>query len=122
MIILTASESDENSNLDNRFARCKFFAVYDEEKNSYSFYENNTENVAHGAGPQAVQKILKLGSNVLITGNIGPKAMDVLQSSKISVFQGLAEKSIKENIQAYKDGLLEQINTSIKGTYSPKNY
>ncbi len=112
MVIVTSSENNENSKLDSRFARCKFFAVHNQERDSFTFYENELINASHGAGPQAVQKIVKLGGDVLITGNVGPNALNILQSSKIEVFRGSPEKSIRENVEDYKNGLLEQIDAS----------
>jgi predicted Fe-Mo cluster-binding NifX family protein len=69
--------------------------------------ENDTSSMEHGAGLQAVKKIVDSGANIVITGNgAGQKVLDVLKMSDIQFFIG-ANGTLKEAYEAYKNGKLE---------------
>ena len=114
-IALTVTEKSENAKVDPRFGRCAAFYVYDEETGEKKFIDNTQNlNAAQGAGIQASQNILKENINVLITGNVGPKAFSLLQGSNVKVYVGAAGLSIEDAIKNFKDGKLEETTGATK--------
>ncbi len=74
---------------DPRFGRCAGFVVYDTASRTSSFLDNSEQqNMTQGAGIQAVQMISVAGVDVLISGQLGPKALQVMGQAKIQFFTG----------------------------------
>ncbi|HNS35634.1 MAG TPA: NifB/NifX family molybdenum-iron cluster-binding protein, partial [Mesotoga sp.] len=59
-IAIPVKEKSINSIPDDRFARAKFFLLYDPETGSEEYVEPDN-SVAHGAGPMAVNMLTKQG-------------------------------------------------------------
>ena len=86
-IVITAATAGALGLMDGRFGRAPYFLMYDTRDNSWTPHEN-AQNAAleHGAGIQAAQAIEKMGAQVLISGQVGPKALQVLRVSGIKVY------------------------------------
>jgi len=108
-IALTTKGTEWDSMMDPRFGRTEFILIYDDEKKELSHYDNRAvESMAHGAGPQTAQKLFELDPDVLITGNgPGGNAAAVLKNSRVKVFIGAGDKTVKEALDAYKNNLLK---------------
>ncbi len=107
-IAVTAQGSDQKAMLDPRFGRTKYFVVFNDESNAYDVIDNsNVDQVAHGAGPLAVQMIADAAIDVVITGNgPGGNAARGLQTAGIQVYLCKEEKTVEEAIEAFKKGEL----------------
>jgi predicted Fe-Mo cluster-binding NifX family protein len=109
MKILISSKGNQiDSNADNRFARAECFVVYNTDSKEYTFIDNNAKDGAHGAGPKAAQIVIDLNIDVLITGNLGPRALAVIENTNIKSYR-INGNTIEENIKNYLDGKLEEI-------------
>lgn len=85
-VAFSATGSDLNSNLDQRFGRAQQFIIIDTETNAASILENTQNlNAAQGAGIQAAQNVINAGAHAVVTGNCGPKAFQVLQAAGIKI-------------------------------------
>ncbi len=103
-IVITAENNSKDSNVDPRFGRAPFFAIYETDDESISFISNDQNlNASSGAGIQSAQNVAKLGAKVLLTGNCGPKAFSVLNSAGIKVAIGI-KGTILQAIEKYKKG------------------
>jgi predicted Fe-Mo cluster-binding NifX family protein len=111
-IAITAVSGDMNSQLEQKFGRAEFFIIADTTSEEFVTIDNKAAMEAGGAGIQAGQTIIDSGAVALITGNVGPNAMRVLQSGKVKMFRG-QRTSIKENIELYKENKLEEIIDSV---------
>lgn len=101
-IAIPVKEKTIESEVDSRFARAAFIAMYDTETISASFYENHVSE-AHGAGPKMVEFLAKEGINVLIAPSVGKNALDALKMAGIKVF--LSENiSAKANVDKVLEG------------------
>ena len=49
---------------------------------------------------------------VIITGNVGPNAMNVLKTAGIEIYRG-ENTSVNENIENFKSGLLQKITETV---------
>jgi predicted Fe-Mo cluster-binding NifX family protein len=68
---------------------------------------NPASQAQGGAGIQAAKFVIDQGVETIITGRVGPKAMDVLQATGIPIylFQG---NSVRQAIEAFQKGELMQ--------------
>ena len=74
MKVAISSKGDTlDSEMDSRFGRCKFFAIYDSENKSTQFVENTAASLTEGAGPAALQLLTAQGVSKLVSGNFGVK-------------------------------------------------
>jgi len=84
MKVAISSKGDTlDSEMDSRFGRCKFFAIYDSENKSTQFVENKAASLTEGAGPAALQLLTAQGVTKLVSGNFGMKIKTL--SSDLSV-------------------------------------
>ena len=99
--------------LDPRLGRCAGFVVYDSNSQTSSFLSNSQQqNLPGGAGIQTAKMIANAGADVLITGQIGPKAMDALSQTQIQVFSSSAG-TVQEAIDAWQRNELQPLSTGI---------
>ncbi len=107
-IAITSTGKDLDALVDPRFGRAGHFILFDTRDRSFSVLENEQNlNAPQGAGIQAGRTIVESGAEVLITGNCGPKAFDVLSSAGIRVFIGV-DGTVREALEAFKNGSLEE--------------
>lgn len=88
------------SQVDPRFGRCAYFVIArieDSEVKEVQSVRNPGIDMPSGAGISAAQLIADQGVKVVITGNLGPKAFQVLQSLGIEIYQGVPG-TVEENI------------------------
>ncbi len=103
-ILITASNNTLDTQVDPRFGRAKFFAIYETEDDKVEFMNNEQNlNAPSGAGVQAGSNAVKSGAKVVITGNCGPKAFRTLNEAGIKIING-ASGSIKEVAEKFKKG------------------
>jgi predicted Fe-Mo cluster-binding NifX family protein len=102
--------------VDVRFGRCRGFVIYDTGSGSASYIENvqNTEAV-QGAGIQAAKTIIDSGAEILISGNVGPKAFSALSSAGIKIYL-CGRTSVKDALEDLNKGRLEAASgASVEG-------
>jgi len=94
-IAISASEGNLDANVDPRFGRCAYFVIVEIEDNKIKNHEivsNKSIEATRGAGIQAAQTVANEGVKVVITGNIGPNAFNVLNQTGIKVVTGVSGK------------------------------
>lgn len=116
-ICVSASSNSLDTNVDSRFGRCPYFVIIDSETMEFDVVSNDSTNAAHGAGIQAAQTVVNNGAKVVITGNVGPNAFQVLSTTGIKVLTGVSG-TIKEAVEKYKnDQLQETANPTVGGHF-----
>lgn len=106
-IAITATGDMLDAEIDPRFGRAKFFALYETDDDSVEFVGNEQSlNAPSGAGIQAGSNVVKTGAKVVITGNCGPKAFRTLEAAGIKVVTG-AKGTIREVAEKFKKGEYE---------------
>ncbi len=113
-ICISASSASLDANVDPRFGRCPYFVIVDSETMKFNSISNDSINAAHGAGIQAAQTVANIGVNVVITGNVGPNAFNVLSASGIKIVTG-ASGNIREAVEKYKKGQLKEVGNPTVG-------
>ncbi len=119
-ICITASGDTVNSILDPRFGRCSYFVITDLESDEYTIIPNEAGASSGGAGISSGQLMVENGVEAIVTGNVGPNAMNVLKAAGISIYRGKSE-SVKENIENYKAGKLEKITETVPSHFGMGN-
>jgi predicted Fe-Mo cluster-binding NifX family protein len=107
-IIFTAQTDSWKSPVDQRFGRANGFFLYDQKTKEIGWYPN-TENqeAGHGAGVQAAQKVSELRAEVIITGNLGPKASEILKNAGIKVYKAGESATLTSAYDDFKNNVLE---------------
>jgi len=113
-ICVSASSDSLDANVDPRFGRCPYFVVVDSETMEFTVVSNDSTNAAHGAGIQAAQTVANMGAKVVITGNVGPNAFNVLSATGIKIVTG-ASGSVREAVEKYKSGQLKETGNPTVG-------
>lgn len=107
-----AVPTKDNTNLqvevEDRFGRAPYFAIIDSESKEVEFVNNSAQKAASGAGVQAAQLIADEGVEVLLAGNIGPKAFAGLEKAGIEMYQ--TEQTVVETaVDNYNSGKLAEL-------------
>ena len=105
-IAITSEGKTPDAAVDPRFGRCKYFLIMDADSGNFESVENSHAQNSGGAGIQAGQLVVSKGVEVVLTGNMGPNAFQVVQSAGIKVITGVSGK-ISEVLERYKSGKLE---------------
>ena len=109
-IAISSKEKDLNGEVDSVFGRCPYFLVV-EIKNKkiqgFKAVENISAEQVGGAGISAAQTVAEKDVDAVISGNIGPRALDVLRQFNIKIYNGSG--SIDKVLQKFIDGKLETI-------------
>ncbi|HER45649.1 MAG TPA: dinitrogenase iron-molybdenum cofactor biosynthesis protein [Thermoplasmatales archaeon] len=110
-ICVSSTGKDLNASVDQRFGRCQYFLIVDMETMNVKIISNESAMSSGGAGVQAAQIVAKEEVDLVITGNIGPNAFQILQAAGIKVFTG-AEGTVEDAIESYKKGTLRETGSA----------
>ena len=74
-----------------RFGRAEHFVIVETDRGQCELLDNSQNAAASsGAGVQTGQHIVDLGVDVVLTGHVGPKALQVLQAGGVDVYTGVS--------------------------------
>ena len=110
---IAVSSTDKNieSTVSDIFGRCLYFIIAEVKDNKIEKVEaikNEKTNQVSGAGISTAQLMAEKDVNAVITGNVGPRALDVLKQFSIEIYFG--KGAVKEVLQEFIDGKLKKIN------------
>jgi len=105
-ICVSAMANSLDAQVDPRFGRCQYFIIVDSETMQFEAISNMASDAISGAGIQAAQNIVNRKVDVLITGNVGPNAFQVLSSAGIKVVPNVFG-TVREVVEGYKRGEYE---------------
>ena len=105
-IAVSATGPTLDAEVDPRFGRCSYFVIVDVDTMQFEALENSGAMAGGGAGISAGQMVANGGVQVVLTGNCGPNAYQVLSTAGIQVITGVSGK-IRDAIEAYKKGHIQ---------------
>jgi predicted Fe-Mo cluster-binding NifX family protein len=106
-VAVSAQEPKLESKIDPRFGRAHCFVVYDSGDESVEIIENSdSDGISQGAGVQTAQRIADKNVNLVVSGNIGPKALKALNAAGIKTALR-QEGTVSEAIELARDNRLE---------------
>jgi predicted Fe-Mo cluster-binding NifX family protein len=108
-ICISSCGKDETQNVDPRFGRASVFLFYDTIKKVYEAEDNPGASNEGGAGIAAAKFAVEKGANVVVTGQVGPNAFDVLSAAGVKIVTG-ASGRVCETIARYIKGELSEIS------------
>lgn len=115
-ICISSNGNSLDSEMDSRFGRAEYFVFLDTETMESEIIENSAAVSGGGAGITTGQIMVDRGVEAVITGNMGPNAMNVLKAADIEIYQGEAI-SVSGNVEKFKKGLLKKIDASVPSHY-----
>jgi len=107
-IAVSATSESSDAQIDPRFGRCPYFVIVDSETMKFEAVPNVASGAMSGAGIQAAQMIASRGVKVVVTGNVGPNAFQVLSSAGIDIITGVFG-TVREAVEKIKSGQLQKI-------------
>ena len=110
-IAVSSTGKDLDSKVSEVFARCPYFVIAEIENEKIQrveTMENKIANQLGQAGISVAQLMAEKNINAVITGNIGPRALDVLNQFNIAIYYG--DGVIKNVLQEFIDGKLKKTN------------
>ena len=110
-IAISASGKTNEDILDMRFGRCEYFQIHDTESGEVKVVENKGQLTSGGAGIAASQQLINEKVDVIITGNLGPNAFEIIEKSGIKAYKS-ENISIGTVLNKYNNGELEEIKIS----------
>ena len=119
-IAVSASGKDLDAPINQRFGRCDYFLIIDSDTMETQSFPNENGAQSSGAGIQAASFVISKGAEAVLTGNCGPKAMDVFAAENIAVYTGQAG-TVRQAVEAFKNDRLAASSPSKKDTPAPGN-
>jgi len=110
-IAVSSMDKSIESNISDIFGRCKYFIIAEIENNNINKTEtikNKNIDQTTGAGISTAQLMAEKDVDVIITGTVGPRALDVLKQFNIEIYSG--EGIIKNVLQEFINKKLKKIN------------
>lgn len=113
-LAIALKENDFNSSVDERFGRASYFLIIDNETKDYEIIENEAKDEVTGAGLKAVKTLMKYGVEIIIAGEIGPKAATLINEFEIPTYKLGNYGKVNEILEAFNKNLLEKYDFSPK--------
>lgn len=88
-VAITADGKDLEAQVDEKFGRCKYFVFVDLDSMELEAVENSAAHTSCGAGAPAAFLVVNHPAEAVLTGRIGPAALEVLSQSGIPVYVGI---------------------------------
>ena len=108
-IAISTSGKENDSLLDMRFGRSEYFHIHDTESGEVKIVENKGKLSSAGAGIAASQQLINEKTDVIITGNLGPNAFELIEKAKIKAYK-CDSVPINTVLQMYNNGELNEID------------
>ena len=105
-IVVTSTGNDLNAPTNPRFGRCPTYIFVETETMAFEALPNPAASASGGAGIQAAQFIVEQGAQAVLSGNLGPNAMEVLKAANIPAYL-ISTGSVQRAVEAYKAGQLQ---------------
>jgi predicted Fe-Mo cluster-binding NifX family protein len=107
-VCVTSAGTSADDPVDPRFGRAAHFLLIDTETRDARCLDDVTA-VSQGAGVRVAQSVIDAGAEAVVTGQIGPRAFDVLAAAGIEVYL-TPPATAAEAVEAYAAGRLERIS------------
>ncbi|MGM0771635.1 MAG: NifB/NifX family molybdenum-iron cluster-binding protein [Halobacteriota archaeon] len=113
-ICVTARSGSLDAAVEPRFGRCSYFVIVDPETMDFEAFENPALSISGGAGIHAAQAMVNKNIDVLLTGDVGPNALQILSNAGTKVIRNISG-TVKEAAERYQNEPseeTEQINSA----------
>ena len=116
-ICISSTGKEMESILDRRFGRCEYFLIYDTETKRVEAIENKGASASGGAGIAAASQVMEENVEVVLTGNLGPNAYELLEKGEIKSYscEAVSAKAAVEKFQNNELTLIESAGIAHHG-------
>ena len=114
MIAVPVKDREADPRIDERFGRCPYFCLIDGE-GKRTFLDNEAPTSPSGAGVKAVQTLADEDVTVVLSPEVGPKAMAAMEPLGIKVFHIGEARTVSEVLSLYEENKLEERRTPSSG-------
>ena len=114
-IAIPVNNNSQTSEVSASFGRAPYFLIHDDSQGSTEIRENIAAQSAGGAGILAAQIVADSGAQVLLTPRCGQNAADVLKVAGVKLFKSLDGLNAMDNVKAFEEGRLLELNEIHKG-------
>lgn len=103
-VVVSSNGADLDAQASHTFGRCPMYLFVDTESMRFEVAANPGSDASSGAGVQAAQFVTGVDIQAIITGEVGPKAMNVLKAARVPIylFRGGAVRQAVEDFKAGK--------------------
>ncbi len=108
LIAFSLDGNNEKALIDPRFGRCPYFALVDDQNGAVEYVPNPAAGVAVGAGTGAAQTLIDKGVAAVVTGQVGPKALEILEAMQVPIFLVPPGCDFNAAVSSYREGKLRQ--------------
>lgn len=108
LVAVTAQGPELDSAVEPRFGRCPYFVLVDTERNIVEAMANDSARSGGGAGIAASQALINRGAKAVITGQVGPNAMRVLQEAGIKIYY-TNSMTVRAALEQWQQGRLTEV-------------
>ena len=109
-----------NDQIDARFGRCAYFVIVDPATMDFEAIPNQNVSSTSGAGISSAQLMVDKGVDIVLTGNLGPKAANVFDASNTKVVTNMSGP-VGEAVQRYASGETQPQQASPNQTQAAGN-
>lgn len=113
MVCITTATTEADAPIDARFGRSAFFTFVDLSTGAYHVKPNEFLDESHGVGTRVSQYVADQGAEAVITGHVGPKALDVLTAAGVAAYTTEAA-SVSEALTALREGRLSAVDATAR--------
>ncbi len=110
-IAISSAGQNKESFLDKRFGRCNYFLIFNTENGEYKAIKNEGGTASGGAGIAAASQVIEEDVAIIITGNLGPNAFELIEKTEIKVF-GCSEIPVIQAIEMFNSNQLLEIKAA----------
>ncbi len=104
-IVVTSTGAELDAQASPIFGRCPTFLFVDTESLQFEVVPNSGVNAAGGAGIQAAQLVAGRDVQAVVSGKIGPKAMDVIKAAGLPVYL-FNDGTVRQAVERFTAGEL----------------
>jgi predicted Fe-Mo cluster-binding NifX family protein len=106
---ISATGRDLDARVDDRFGRCPWFLVVDSDSSEFTALENLHAEEGMGAGMGAAKDLIDARVDAVISGQVGPKAYEVLKAVNIDIFLVSGSITVKDALERLERGELRKM-------------
>ncbi len=101
-VAISSSGPSLQDKVDPRFGRAAGFVIADLDTGETRYLDNGrAQMMGHGAGIQAAETIARAGVQVLLTGQVGPKAFQALSAAGINIVQNMEGLTVGQALEEF---------------------
>ena len=111
-IAVTSIDGTMEGLVDERFGRCRKLVMYAPGSKTFEVIGNEpTTGMLRSAGVQTAEQVINAGAHVVISGDFGPKALQMLRAAGIEVYSAMNMK-VKEALVRFEQGTLTKLTNA----------